>query len=133
MILDLHHVQLAMPEGGEASARHFYADILGLRETEKPLQLQSRGGVWFEQGQIRIHLGVEKPFAAARKAHPAFRVASLEETILLLLAKDIEIRRDVDLPDMKRVYIDDPFGNRIELLELLPKAKGIKVTGGKFP
>jgi catechol 2,3-dioxygenase-like lactoylglutathione lyase family enzyme len=120
MILDLHHVQLAMPEGGEELARTFYSGILSLQEVEKPAQLRMRGGAWFESGYVRVHLGVEKPFTAAQKAHPAFRVSSLEDTILLLVAQGIEIRRDIDLPDMKRVYVSDPFGNRIELLELLP-------------
>ena len=30
MILDLHHIQLAMPEGGEDAARGFYGSVLGL-------------------------------------------------------------------------------------------------------
>ena len=76
MILELHHVQLAMPEGREAEARDFYIGTLGLTEIEKPEELRSRGGAWFEAGGVRIHLGVEKPFSAAKKAHPALRVLS---------------------------------------------------------
>lgn len=121
MILNLHHVQLAMPEGGEQLARHFYGDVLCLREVEKPAQLRMRGGAWFESGHVRIHLGVEKPFSAAQKAHPAFQVSSLEETILVLLAQGIQVHRDTDLPDLKRVYVTDPFGNRIELVELISR------------
>ena len=107
-----------MPEGGEASARKFYGDILGLQEVEKPPHLRNRGGAWFELGRVRVHLGVEKPFLAAQKAHPAFQVTSLKDAILVLLAHGVEVRHDFDMPDMKRVYVSDPFGNRIELLEL---------------
>lgn len=117
MILDLHHIQLAMPKGREAEAIAFYRDLLGLALVEKPEALRGRGGVWFEHGALRLHLGVERPFRPARKAHPAFRVASLAETEAAFAARGVETRRDVDLPGLRRVYIDDPFGNRIEILE----------------
>jgi catechol 2,3-dioxygenase-like lactoylglutathione lyase family enzyme len=124
MILDLHHVQLAMPEGGEDAARKFYFGVLALREVEKPQQLRSRGGVWFESENVRVHLGTDPDFAEARKAHPAFQVMSMDDAISVLQAHGVAFRRDVDLPGMKRIYVDDPFGNRIELLELLADAQG---------
>lgn len=119
MILDLHHIQLAMPKDGEAAARGFYRDLLGLTEVTKPAPLQARGGVWFETGTLRIHLGVEKPFTPARKAHPGLRVSSLDDAVATLNAHRIPYRKDIDLPGLVRVYVDDPFGNRIELLELV--------------
>jgi catechol 2,3-dioxygenase-like lactoylglutathione lyase family enzyme len=118
MIKSLHHIQLAMPKGGEAAARGFYCAVLGMVEVEKPDVLRGRGGVWFETGAVRVHLGVEEPFAAARKAHPAFEVVNLEATTAQLEKLGIGYRRDIDLPRMRRVYVEDPFGNRIELLEL---------------
>jgi len=118
MILELHHIQLAMPEGREEEARAFYGGVLGLREVDKPEALRSRGGAWFESGTIKVHLGVETPFSPARKAHPAFRVEKLEQTIATLRLNGLAVRPDVDLPGIKRIYVDDPFGNRIELLEL---------------
>lgn len=119
MILELHHIQLAMPEGGEPDARAFYCGVLGLCEVDKPGELRSRGGVWFELGNIKVHLGVETPFAPARKAHPAFRVADLKDAMAALQSSALEFRADVDLPGVKRIYVNDPFGNRIELLELV--------------
>ncbi len=118
-IRDLHHVQLAMPAGGEDLARDFYAGVLGLTEVPKPEALRGRGGVWFETGAVRLHLGVEQPFSPARKAHPALRVSSLEEAKTALWAQGLEFRSEIDLPGISRIYVDDPFGNRIELLELL--------------
>lgn len=119
MIEALHHVQLAMPRGAEDEARAFYADILGFDEVEKPELLRGRGGVWFSRGSVELHLGVEEPFSPARKAHPALRVASLDQMVRHLDDRQVSYRRDVDLPALRRVYVDDPFGNRIELLELL--------------
>ncbi len=73
MITALDHVQVAMPAGGEREARHFYSDLLGLDELEKPAALAARGGAWFALPDGRqLHLGVEDPFRPSRKAHPAF-------------------------------------------------------------
>ena len=118
MLLPLHHVQLAMPEGKEDDAIAFYHGILGLPVVEKPDALRHRGGVWFERAGLRVHLGVEKPFSPARKAHPAFQVASLTTMIAALEAASWPWREDIDLPGLRRLYVDDPFSKRIELLEL---------------
>ncbi|RLJ60279.1 catechol 2,3-dioxygenase-like lactoylglutathione lyase family enzyme [Litoreibacter meonggei] len=118
MIEGLHHIQLAMPTGCEDEAREFYCGVLHFTETPKPEMLLGRGGVWFEAGQVRVHLGVETPFTPAKKAHPGFQVASLDAVIQHLKTHGIEPRTDTDLPDIRRVYVNDPFGNRIELLEL---------------
>jgi len=119
MIKALHHVQLAMPRGGEDQAREFYIEVLGFHEVAKPDPLQGRGGVWFNCAGVEVHLGVEDPFAPARKAHPAFQVVSLTQAMHRLSDLGIAFRRDVDLPAIRRIYVDDPFGNRIELLETL--------------
>lgn len=115
MVEGLDHVQLACPRGGEEQARRFYGDLLGLREIEKPEPLRSRGGVWFECGAQQLHLGVEEPFWPAKNAHPALTVtdaATLDE----LAARLGEVTWDTDLPGYKRFYVEDPFGNRLELL-----------------
>ena len=117
MLIGLDHIQLAMPEGAEEEAVAFYSGILGLIQIAKPAALAGRGGVWFEGPQISVHLGVETPFAPARKAHPAFRVASLDEMVAHLNATETAYTPDADLPGIRRVFVADPFGNRIELLE----------------
>jgi catechol 2,3-dioxygenase-like lactoylglutathione lyase family enzyme len=119
VITGLDHVQLACPPGAEEDARAFYGGLLGLREIEKPEPLRARGGVWFECGAQQLHLGVENDFRPARKAHPALRVASVEE--LRALAERLgEVRWDDGLPGFQRFYVGDPFGNRIEVLTLTP-------------
>jgi catechol 2,3-dioxygenase-like lactoylglutathione lyase family enzyme len=117
-IVRIDHVQLAMPAGAESAARHFYAELLGIPEKPKPAHLAARGGVWFERDQLKLHLGVEKDFRAARKAHPALLVEGLQVLIARLRAADVNVVQDEPLAGYERVYIDDPFGNRIELLEL---------------
>jgi len=112
----LDHVQLAMPSGREADARAFYSGLLGIPETVKPPQLARRGGCWFERGDLKIHLGVEADFRPARKAHPAFLVDDLDSFRSMLDAAGIAIRTDEPLDGYDRFYIDDPFGNRLEVL-----------------
>lgn len=113
----LHHVQLAMPPGQEADARAFYQDALGVPEVRKPANLAKRGGCWFERGTLRIHLGVEEDFRPARKAHPAFVVEDLTNLRAKLAQAGYVLRTDEPLEGYDRVYVDDPFGNRIELME----------------
>jgi len=116
-IYALDHVQLAMPPGEEARARAFYRDVLGLVEVLKPADLAARGGVWFEAGSLKVHLGVEQDFRPARKAHPALLVHDLQTLVQRCEAAGYQITTDMLLPGYDRVYVADPFGNRIELLE----------------
>lgn len=69
-VLQLHHVEISMPPDRELEARLFYEKLLGIPEVPKPPRLASRGGCWFERGTLKVHLGVEKGFSSARKAHP---------------------------------------------------------------
>jgi catechol 2,3-dioxygenase-like lactoylglutathione lyase family enzyme len=111
----LDHVQLAMPAGGEALARAFYQGILEIPEVPKPPELAARGGCWFERGELKLHLGVEADFRPARKAHPALIVAELSGLCERLRASGHTLTPD-PLPGPVRVYVADPFGNRIELI-----------------
>lgn len=115
MILALDHVQVAIPAGGEDAARAFYGSLLGMTEVVKPAALAGRGGCWFSAGSAVLHLGVEEPFTPARKAHPAFLVAQLDELADRLTATgDDCVRADGEVPGMRRFHTFDPFGNRIE-------------------
>lgn len=116
-IVGLDHVQLAMPPGCEDDARRFYAGVLGLIEVPKPAPLLPRGGCWFEGAGTVVHIGVEEDFAPARKAHPAFRVTDLVAGRAALLAAGSPVVEDESLPDVRRFYTADPFGNRIEIIQ----------------
>jgi catechol 2,3-dioxygenase-like lactoylglutathione lyase family enzyme len=83
----LDHVQIAAPPDCEPAARHFFGDLLGLRELPKPAPLRARGGCWFALGDRQLHIGVDFP-----------------------------ITWDTALPTERRFYSADPWGNRIELL-----------------
>jgi hypothetical protein len=90
--------------------------LLDLPETPKPPQLAAHGGVWFESGVVKLHLGVEDDFRPARKAHPALVVDDLPALVARLLNGGLNPVADTALPG--RYFVDDPFGNRLELLPL---------------
>ena len=121
-IVGIEHVQLAMPPGEEQRARDFYSGILGIPETPKPPELAKRGGAWFERHPLKIHLGVETDFRPARKAHPGLLVENLEQLVKLLRAAGYSVVDDEPLVGFFRVYVSDPFGNRIELMEPLQQS-----------
>ena len=116
----LHHVQLAIPAGGEDAARAFWSGVLGMAELTKPPVLADRGGCWFRTAGLEVHLGVEEPFAPARKAHPGILVESLDAVVAALVAAGHEPQRDDAFPGFDRCYVSDPFGNRLEFLEPAP-------------
>lgn len=117
----IDHVQLAAPEGCESEARSFFAGILGWVEIPKPENLRKRGGVWFQCGTHQVHIGVQKEFVPATKAHPAFHVQNIDSLREYLLQKNIQVIDDDARSDegVQRFYLNDPFGNRLEFLEWL--------------
>ncbi len=116
--MKLHHVQVAMPPGKEEEARAFYGGLLGLEEVAKPPALARRGGCWFRRGEVELHLGVEEDFRPARQAHAALLVDDLDDLAARLVKGGLEPAWDGDLPGHRRFYTTDPFGNRLELLEV---------------
>lgn len=113
----LHHVQLAIPVGGEDRARAFWGGTLGMIELVKPPVLAARGGCWFRTGRVEVHLGVQDPFESATKAHPGILVNSLDAVVGALARHGHEPRRDDAFPGFDRCYVADPFGNRLEFLQ----------------
>lgn len=117
-VIGLHHIQLAIPAGGESRARAFYGALLGLAEITKPTRLAARGGIWFECGAIQLHLGRDAAFVPAQKAHPGLLVQDLAIVTSALLAAGHEVKYDSEaFPGFERAFTADPFGNRIELLQ----------------
>jgi catechol 2,3-dioxygenase-like lactoylglutathione lyase family enzyme len=117
MVLGIDHVQLAAPPGCEPDARRFYGELLGLPELEKPEPLRARGGAWFACGDQQVHVGVDDGFVPARKAHPAFAVGDYDGLRGRLRGAGVEVADDDAIPGVRRCYVHDPFGNRIELVE----------------
>lgn len=116
-MLTLDHVQVAMPAGREEEARAFFGRLLGLMEIYKPEALAGRGGCWFAIGDRQLHLGVEADFRPATKAHVALATDRLDDLRARLVAAGRPIAEDAPIGGRRRFFTEDPFGNRLELIE----------------
>ena len=119
-IYGVDHIQISMPPGEEDRARAFYIGLLGFTEVPKPAALAGRGGAWFESGGVRLHLGAEPDMRPMKKAHPGLLVHGLPGLVAALQSAGVTVTFDAPLPGYDRAHIIDPFGNRIELLEVKP-------------
>ncbi len=109
-----------MPAGGEKEARRFFVVLLGLAEIAKPEVLRGRGGCWFTLGDQHLHLGVEEPFVAAKKAHVALATDDLASLRRRLVAEGCVIGADALINGRERFFTEDPVGNRLELIAVVP-------------
>ena len=118
-VIGIDHVQLLMPVRGEPEARRFYGGLLGLREVEKPAALSERGGCWFVgPGGTAIHIGLDQRFIAARRSHVCLIVANLTAARRMLAEAGVPVVDDEANLGVARCYTADPFGNRIELVDV---------------
>jgi catechol 2,3-dioxygenase-like lactoylglutathione lyase family enzyme len=117
LVIDIYHLQIAARKGCEAQARRFFGDLLGLQEIEKPAPLTGRGGCWFKVGSRQLHIGVEEPFRPAVKAHPAFSVSDIDAAFDLLQQQGVSCVGDEALAGIRRFYVYDPWGNRLEFTQ----------------
>ncbi len=115
-VIGLDHIQLAIPAGGEDAAREFYGNALGMREVAKPAGL-SKSGCWFESGTLKLHLGVDPDFTPAKKAHPALLVVDIAALEAILAERGHPIRTEVPISGYTRLFTQDPFANRIEIMQ----------------
>ena len=116
-ILNIDHVQIAIPLASESRARGFYSGILGFTEIAKPPEMAERKSIWFVSGGVNLHLGIEPDFTPAKRAHPAFLVEDLETILAACERAGITTKPDISFNGFRRVHVFDPFGNRIELME----------------
>ena len=119
-ITGLHHAQISIPKGAEETGRAFYCGVLGLPEVEKPEALQGRGGFWLQVGDRQVHVGTEDGVERhATRAHIAYAVDDIEAWRVHLEQHDIAIIEAVPIPGHIRFEFRDPFGNRVELTQIV--------------
>ncbi|HUY42706.1 MAG TPA: VOC family protein [Acidimicrobiales bacterium] len=113
----LDHVQVAIRAGSEALCDEFYVGVLGFDLVAKPPVLAARGGRWYRHGLAQLHLGVEEDFRPAKKAHPALLVDDYDALRARLVEAHYDVRDDDAIANQRRFYVDDPVGNRLELID----------------
>lgn len=120
MIIGIHHVQITIPKGAEAEGRAFYCGVLGLPEVEKPDSLKGRGGFWVQVGDRQLHVGTEDGFdRLTTKGHVAYQVDDLLHWRNVLAENGVKVEEQIPIPGIDRFEFRDPFGNRVEILQLM--------------
>ncbi|MEZ4668758.1 MAG: VOC family protein [Anaerolineae bacterium] len=120
MIIGIHHVQITIPKGSEAEGRAFYCGVLGLPEIEKPDSLKGRGGFWVQVGDRQLHVGTEDGFdRLTTKGHVAYQVDDLQHWRNVLTEYGVKVEEQIPIPGIDRFEFRDPFGNRVEILQLV--------------
>ena len=110
-------MQVAIPAGSEERCDAFYVLLLGFAVVAKPPALAIRGGRWYVRDEAALHLGVEEDFSPARKAHPALAIEDYDAVVARLTEAGMAVRADYEIEGTRRCYVEDPVGNRLELID----------------
>ena len=115
-ISQIDHVSVLVTDLGRS--RHFYRDILGLKEIAKPKTFDFKV-LWFEFGNQQLHL-LQKPQPDTRSPrHFALRVKDVKDAREYLHKQGIETTETTPIPHCDRFFVFDPDGNRIEIIQWL--------------
>lgn len=110
----LDHVLITIPPGSKEAARVFYTDVLCLKEIPGN---HPRGAIWFEIGDIQLHIREEDGHKVDSDRHPAFEVKDLSAAKKFLKEQNVAISYSTLIEGRERCFFRDSFGNRFELIE----------------
>ena len=119
----LQHVSIGIEAGREDEARRFYGEALGLREKPRPMGLKDRALIWYDIGddEHEIHLlrtdraELGPPRAAD---HLCIEVDDIAAMRTHLTEQHVPIRETSVIDHRPRFFVEDPFGNSIELVQV---------------
>jgi len=111
------HIHISVPVERLDDAKKFYTEIIGLELIDRPNYLFDTPGYWLNIGNVQLHIGVE-PVLPVSARHTAFEVEDVD-TALHYLEDKVKILKEPVIPGRRRFAFLDPFGNRLELLQLL--------------
>lgn len=116
----LHHVSLTV--SNLERAKHFYGNLLGLKEIQRPNF--DFPGAWYEIEAQQLHLIVlpssqtirQDKTVSSREGHFALRVKDYNETLNWLKDKGVELlEKPNSISGFAQIFCADPDGNLIEL------------------
>ena len=117
-IIRLHHVTHNIARASAPSARHFYGEVLGLREIVPMGDPDNERLIWFEVGDHQLHLVLQDQADPTTSRHLAVLVDGFAEFVIRLRAAGVTLDPVRTRPDGAKVtWCYDPDGNRIELME----------------
>jgi catechol 2,3-dioxygenase-like lactoylglutathione lyase family enzyme len=115
-VIRLQHAAVTVPTEGLDRARHFYSEILGLREVARPPEIQDRPGIWYSFGSTELHIQARDNVPEEKgDRHPALVVDDIDAWRARFAEYEIEVSDQPTIYNRRRFDIRDPFGNRIEI------------------
>lgn len=111
------HIHICVPHDRLEEARLFYTNIIGLQLMERP-DVFSSTGYWFKVADIELHIGVEDGLPRSIR-HTAMEVSDVAVARRHLKNNGVEIVEEPVIAGRTRFAFIDPFGNRMELLQML--------------
>jgi catechol 2,3-dioxygenase-like lactoylglutathione lyase family enzyme len=99
-------------------SRHFYRDLLGLKEIARPRTFDFIV-VWFDLGYQRLHLLLKDRPDTLGPRHFALRVADVMQARAYFRERGVLIDETTPIPGADRFFIHDPDGNRVEIIQWL--------------
>lgn len=128
-VVRIQHVSIPMPAGGNAQARAFYGDQLGLEEKNVPDSLDANMLVWFRLGDDELHVFTEEGESKSPGQHLCIQVDDLRAWRKTLSDKGVNIEETERIVNRPRFFIKDPFENRIEITQVLADYNDPPVDG----
>lgn len=108
-------------------SRHFYRDVLGLKEIAKPRTFAFRV-IWFDLGTQQLHLLLKPQPDTVSPRHFALRVKDVQAARAYFRERGVPTEETTPIPHCDRFFIADPDRNRIEIIQWLqpydPAASG---------
>ncbi|MBI3879479.1 MAG: VOC family protein [Verrucomicrobia bacterium] len=114
----IHHVSILVSDVPRAIA--FYRDGLGLRQVERPSTFTApelRDVIWFELGDQQLHLLPAPVADVPARRHFALHIDDAAAARAELQRKGVVVRETTPIPGADRFFVNDPDGNRIELIQ----------------
>jgi catechol 2,3-dioxygenase-like lactoylglutathione lyase family enzyme len=99
-------------------SRHFYKDVLGLREIHRPRTFDYVA-VWFDLGDQHVHLLKKDKADSLSPRHFALRVRDAQAARAYFQERGVPTQETALIPGADRFFIADPDGNRIEVIQWL--------------
>lgn len=113
-VTQIDHVSVLVTD--LARARHFYRDVLGLKEIARPRTFDFVA-LWFDLGNQQLHL-LQKPQPDTRNPrHFALRVPDAQAARAHFRAHGIDTQETTPIPHCDRFFVSDPDGNRVEVIQ----------------
>jgi catechol 2,3-dioxygenase-like lactoylglutathione lyase family enzyme len=115
-ITHIDHVTVIVTDA--AAARRFYGGVLGLREVPPPREFDFPA-IWYDLGGQYLHLLVKPVADTPSPRHFCLHVVDLAAARRHFAGQGVAIAETVKIAAAERFFVNDPDGNRIEILQWL--------------